>query len=360
MRPNRKEKILKLANLYSITTVTLLSFCMAASAQHASNKRPAPAAKKTARQFATLQLEEEIPVPNVAGRLDHFTADAKRKRLIVSALGNNTVEIIDVFAGRVVHSITGVSEPQGPLYVPEVDKLFVADAGDGKLNVFDGGTYTLRKSIDLGTDPDNVRYDAASKKVFVGFGEEDGGIAMIDPATEERVGEVFKTGGHPESFQIEASGEHIFVNVPDQGNIVESIDRKTGAVTKWPLKGLRGNYAMALNEEDHRLFTVTRKAPMLVVLDTRTGKEVARIRAAGECDDVYFDASRKRIYVIGGEGFISVIEQKDPNHYELIEEVPSAIGVRTGYFFSKRDRFYVGLPAKGSEPAQIWTYEAED
>ena len=166
MRPNRKEKILKLANLYSITTVTLLSFCMAASAQHASNKQPAPAAKKTARQFATLQLEEEIPVPNVAGRLDHFTADAKRKRLIVSALGNNTVEIIDVFAGRVVHSITGVSEPQGPLYVSEVDKLFVADAGDGKLNVFDGGTYTLRKSIDLGTDPDNVRYDAASKKVF--------------------------------------------------------------------------------------------------------------------------------------------------------------------------------------------------
>lgn len=183
---------------------------------------------------------------------------------------------------------------------------------------------------------------------------------MIDPVTEERVGEVFKTGGHPESFQIEASGEHIFVNVPDQGNVVESIDRKTGEVTKWPLKGLRGNYAMALNEEDHRLFTVARKAPVLVVLDTRTGKEVTRMRAAGECDDVYFDANRKRIYVIGGEGFISAIEQKDPNHCELIENVPSSIGVRTGYLFSKRDRFYVGLPAKGNEPAQIWSYEAQD
>ena len=270
------------------------------------------------------------------------------------------MEVIDVFAGRVIHSISGVAEPQGPLYVPEFDKLLVADAGDGKVNIFDGGTYTLRKSIDLGTDPDNVRYDTASKKVFVGFGEEDGGIAMIDPATEERVGEVFKTGGHPESFQIEASGGHIFANVPDQGNVVESIDRKTGAVTKWPLKGLKGNYAMALNEDDHRLFTITRKAPMLVVLDTQTGKEVTRMRVAGECDDVYFDANRKRIYVIGGEGFISVIEQKDPNHYELLENVPSTIGVRTGYFFTKRDRFYVGVPAKGSEPAQIWTYEAED
>lgn len=360
MSPNRKEKTLKATKLSLAATIAVLSLTIAGNAQHTSNRGSTPIAKKSARQFATLQLEEEIPVPNVAGRLDHFTADAKRKRLIVSALGNNTIEVIDVFAGRVVHTISGVSEPQGPLYVPEVDKLFVADAGDGKVNVFDGGTYSLRKAIDLGTDPDNVRYDAASKRVFVGFGEEDGGIAMIDPANEERVGEVFKTGGHPESFQIEASGEHIFVNVPDQGNVVESIDRKTGAIAKWPLKGLRGNYAMALNEEDHRLFTVTRKAPMLVVLDTRTGKEVARIRAAGECDDVYFDASRKRIYVIGGEGFISVIEQKDPNHYEQVEEVPSAIGIRTGYFFSKRDRFYVGLPAKGNEPAQIWTYEAED
>lgn len=117
---------------------------------------------------------------------------------------------------------------------------------------------------------------------------------------------------------------------------------------------------MALNEEDHRLFTVTRKTPMLVVFDTQTGNEVARLRAAGEFDDVYFDASRKRIYVIGGEGIISVIEQKDPDHYELVANVPSGVGIRTGFFCSKRDRLYVGVLAKGNEPTQVWTYEAED
>jgi DNA-binding beta-propeller fold protein YncE len=252
-------------------------------------------AQTQAREILPLQLEEQIPVPNVAGRLDHFTADAKRRRLFVSALGNNTVEVIDVFAGRVIHSIKGLAQPQGPLYVPGVDKLYVANAEDGKVRVYDGASYTLRKTIDFGKDPDNVRYDEASKTVFVGFGEEDGGIAMIDPKTDERVGQVYKTEGHPESFQVEAAGGHIYVNVPDAGNVVESIDRKNGAVTKWPLKGLRGNYAMALNEADHRLFTVTRKTQMMVVLDTGTGNEVARLRAAGECDDVYFDASRKRV-----------------------------------------------------------------
>ena len=326
----------------------------------ASHSARSSATAQQAREIAPLQLEEEIPVPNVAGRLDHFTADAKRKRLFVSALGNNSLEVIDVFSGKVIQSIQGLSEPQGPVYVPDFDKLYVANAGNGKVNVYDGATYTLRKAIEIGEDPDNMRYDAASKKVFVGFGAEDGGIATIDPATDERVGEIFKTGGHPESFQVEASGGHIFVNVPDADNVVESIDRKTGAVTKWPLQGLRGNYAMALDEGDHRLFTITRKSPMLVVLDAHTGKEIARLRAAGECDDVFFDASRTRIYEIGGEGFISVFQQDDPERYSLIQNVASTIGVRTGYWFAKRDRFYVGVPAKGNEPAQIWTYEAED
>jgi DNA-binding beta-propeller fold protein YncE len=317
-------------------------------------------AQTQARELLPLQLEEQIPVPGVAGRLDHFTADGKRRRLFVSALGNNTLEVIDVFAGRVIHSIKGLAQPQGPLYVPGVDKLYVANAEDGKVRVYDGATYTLRKTIDFGKDPDNMRYDEASKRVYVGFGEDDGGIAMIDPKTDERVGQVYKTEGHPESFQVETSGGHIFVNVPDAGNVVESIDRKTGAAAKWPLKGLRANYAMALNEEDHRLFTITRKTPMMVVLDTQTGNEVARLRAAGECDDVFFDASRKRIYVIGAEGFISVFQQNDPDHYELIANVPSGIGIRTGFYFTNRDRFYVAVPAKGSEPAQVWTYEAED
>jgi len=317
-------------------------------------------AQNSTREILPLQLEEQIPVPSVAGRIDHFSADAKRKRLFVSALGNNSLEVIDVFAGRVVHSIKGLAQPQGPLYVPAVDKLYVANAEDGKVRVYDGATYTLRKTIDFGKDPDNMRYDEASRRVYVGFGEDDGGIAMIDPKSDERVGSVYKTEGHPESFQVEAKGDHIFVNVPDAGNVVESIDKKTGAVTKWPLKDLRANYAMALNEEDHRLFTITRKTPMMVVLDTQTGKEVARLRAAGECDDVFFDATRKRIYVIGGEGIISVFQQNDADHYELVANVPSAVGIRTGYFFTKRDRFYVAVPAKGNEPAQIWTYEAED
>src|SRR6516162_5327091 len=95
-------------------------------------------------------------------------------------LSNNTIEIVNNFQGKHVKTIMGLDEPQGPLYVPEFDKLFVANAGNGVVNVYDAKTWDLRKSISLGdeSDTDNLRYDEATKRVFVGVV---GGIAMIEP-----------------------------------------------------------------------------------------------------------------------------------------------------------------------------------
>ncbi|HSZ18535.1 MAG TPA: YncE family protein [Candidatus Acidoferrum sp.] len=334
----------------------------AALAWAGAQQAPSPAPAKAApREISSLQLQQEIPVPNVMGRLDHMSSDSKRRLLFVSALGNNSAEIIDTFGGRVVHTITeGLSQPQGILYVPDFNKIVIANAENGKVNIYDGTTYQLRKSLDFSPDPDNIRWDAATKLVVLGYGEDDGGIAFIDPQKEEQVGEVLKTGGHPESFQVEQTGGHIYVNCPDAGNSVLSIDRKTGKVAKWPLKGLRGNYPMQLDEKNHRLFTVTRKPPMLVVLDTETGKEIARLRTSGDSDDLFYDASRNRIYVAGGQASISVYDIHDPDHYSLLERIPTTIGARTAYFFASRDLLYLGIPAKEGQPSQIWAFGPQE
>lgn len=321
----------------------------------------APAAVP-ARELSPLQHVEKITVPAIVGRIDHFTADAKRSRLIFSALGNNTVEIVDYHAGISIGSIKGLNQPEGALYVPEFDKLFVGNYGDGTVKIYDGNKYTFLGSVEFSSDADNLRWDEVSKRVFVAYGEgANGGIGMIDPATDKHIGNDFKTvGGHPEGFQIEKKGSRIFVNVPGDGGVIQVLDRKGGTLTKWALNGARGNFAMVLNEDDHRLFTITRKPPLLIAIDTETGKEVARVPVAGECDDAHFDSRRKRIYVVGAEGFISVVQENDPDHYELIQNVPLAVGARTGYFHERLDRFYLGVPAKGIEPAQVWTYEAQD
>jgi hypothetical protein len=309
-----------------------------------------------------LQLYEQAPLPPIAGRLDHFTADAKRRSVIFSALGNHSVEVFDAFTATIIHSIKeGLDEPQAVLFIDELDKLWVTNAGNGKVMIYSGADYKLEKTIAVGADPDNLHYHAATKTVVVGYGEDKiAGFATFNAATGERVGKDLMIDAHPESFQIEEQGSRIFVNIPQGGRVVESVDRRTGAISKWPLKGVRGNYAMALNEADHRVFICTRKIPMFLAFDSESGREVARLPSTGSCDDLYFDARRKRVYVLGGEGFISVFQQKTPDQYELLANVPSQIGARTGYLFVQRDRLYMGVPARGNEPAQIWTYEVQD
>src|ERR1700692_24442 len=344
----RAAKGENMRKLYATLVILVSAFAVFAMSGIAPKAAQAPS-----HELAPLQLIQRIPAPGVSGRIDHFTAYPKRRLLIFAALGNNTVEVVNTFEGKVVQSIKGLDEPQGVLYVPGLDKIFVANAGNGTVKVYDGKTYLLRKSISLGeeADTDNLRYDEASKRVFVGIV---GGIAMIDAATETHVGKDLKgSGGHSESFQLEKKGSRVFVNVPDD-NAVNVIDRKTGGLTKWGLSGLKANFPMALDEDNHRLIIVTRRRPFVVVLDTDTGKEVARVRAGGSCDDVYYDAERKRIYAIGSDGNVTVIQQNDPDDYSFIANVPTTVGVRTGIFFGSS--LYVGVPASGLEPAQVWDY----
>src|SRR2546425_1305070 len=182
----------------NITTLCLAALICGSSALSQDQPR--------APEKAPLLLVQEIPLPNVGGRIDHFTFDAKRKRVIGAALGNNTVEVVDTFAGRDIHSITGAAAPQGVVYVADLDKLFVANGTDGKLRIYDGDSFKLLNTVDIGEDADNVRYDPVEKKVYVAFGgDEGGGIAVVDAASGKRLEDAAKLEAHPESFQIVSS-----------------------------------------------------------------------------------------------------------------------------------------------------------
>jgi len=316
--------------------------------------------QRSAPEGAPLILVQEIPLPHVEGRIDHFTFDAKRKRVIAAALGNNTVEVVDTFAGRDIHSITGAANPQGAVFVGELSKLFVANGADGKLRVYDGDSFNLLNTIDIGEDADNVRYDPAEKRVYVAYGgDEEGGIAVIDAATGKRLEDVAKLDAHPESFQIASSKPVIYANIATKAKVV-LIDRITHKVTDWPLKTGKANYPMALDEADHRLFVVTRKPAQLVVLDTERGATIVSVPCVADSDDVYYDTGRKRIYAPGGEGFVSVIQQVDADHYQPLAKVPTTVGARTGLWYQKRDRLYLAVPASSKQGAALWVYAPED
>jgi len=308
-----------------------------------------------------LVLTGAVPLPNVQGRIDHLGFDGKG-HLFVSALGNNSEEVIDLSAGTRDRSISGIPRPQGVAYSPEFNKLFIG-SDEGKLYVYDGASFDLIASIEFGDDVDNLRYDAVSKRVYVGYGDEEtGAIAMVDAATNNRLDEEFKLGAHPESFQLEKSGSHIYVNLPDL-KLIADINRKTGAISRWPVS-LEGNFPMALDESGHRLFVATRAPARFAVFDTRSGHMVAALPCVQNSDDLYYDSARKRIYVAGGEGYLSVFREIDPDHYQLLAKVPSAVGARTAGYAGKGlkgfDQFYLAVPARADRGAEILIYTVQD
>lgn len=300
-----------------------------------------------------LKLEKTIELPGVQGRIDHMSIDVQRQRLFVSALGNNTLEIIDLNAGKRVNTISGLGEPQGALNVATDNRLYVASSKDGTVKIFDGTSLKLLKAVDYGDDADNLRYDAARKRVYVGYGS--GGLGELD-IEGHKVGEI-KLDSHPESFQLEKNSPRIYVNLPKSRKIAV-LDRETKTVlTTWGTGMSLNNYAMALDEAGHRLFVVTRIPARLLVMDTASGKIVQTLSAVGDCDDVFFDQKKKRIYASGGEGAISVFEQQDPDHYKEAARIPTAKGARTSFFSPDLDRLYLAVRREDSAPAMIQVFE---
>jgi WD40 repeat protein len=353
----------------ALATLAIFSITTSWGAEQTAQKKPPAKVGSTEAQKSTvsgskrpLVLSGSVPLEGVKGRFDHFAFG--QGRVFVSALGNNTVEVINVFGGIVEHTITGVPNPQGVAFSPETHKLFVASA-KGKVYIYDAGSYDLISTVDLEGGADNLRYDAANKRVYVGCGddEKNAAIATIDATTNQRLDEEYKLGGEPESFQLETSGPNIYVNIPDLKQIAV-INRNNKEIKRWPLTGLRLNFPMALDEADHRLFVGMREPARLAVFDTTSGHLVASLPGAEDTDDLYYDAEHKRVYVPGGEGVIDVFQMNDPDHYRLLAKIPTALGGRTAGYFGRQGkgfhRFFLAVPARGGQSAELRIYTVQD
>jgi DNA-binding beta-propeller fold protein YncE len=300
-----------------------------------------------------LEPDATIGLPSVKGRIDHFGVDLKQQRLFVAALGNDTLEVVDVKSGRRERSLDGFGEPQGVLYLPEFNRIYVANGSANRVDILDGTSLARIKSVERLNDADNVRYDAGARKVYVGYGN--GVLRALDPATGDSSGDI-QLAGHPESFQLETRGTRIFVNVPPASHVAVVDRAKQSVVATWGVPGAESNYPMALDESGRRLFVGARKPAVLLVYDIDSGKVVAKQPIGEDTDDIFFDSQRKRLYVICGEGRIEIVRQDGADRYSLEGTVRTAPRARTGLFVPEEGRLYVAAPAIGTSPAKLLTY----
>jgi DNA-binding beta-propeller fold protein YncE len=311
-----------------------------------------------------LVLKTRIALANVEGRMDHMSVDVKGRRLFATAFDNHTLEVIDLQTGRQIHTISALDEPQGAYYDPATNRLFVACGGDGTVKIFDGATFQLLQTVTLDLDADNVRYDARGKHIVVGFGGEKflaakvtrpggGGALEVLDLMGKKIAEI-PTDAHPESFQPEKTGTRVFVNVPDKQE-VEVADLTRGTVLAHWKVSCTTNFPMALDEAHHRLFVGCRIPAQLAVFDTGSGKIVASPAIVEHTDDLFFDASKGRIYILG-EGFIEAWQEKDPDHYERMGRYPTPADGRTGLFVPDLGELFETIPHHGQQGAEILVY----
>jgi DNA-binding beta-propeller fold protein YncE len=300
-----------------------------------------------------LEPAASIALPSVKGRIDHFGIDLKQRRLFVAALGNDTLEVVDMKSSRRERSIDGFGEPQGVLYLPEFNRIYVANGSANGVDILDGASLARIKRVAGLDDADNIRYDARTRKVYVGYGS--GALRALDPETGESDGDI-RLAGHPESFQLETRGPRIFVNVP-QARHIAVVDRtKRAVVATWPVPGVESNFPMALDESGKRLFVGARRPAMLLVYDIDSGKVVAKQPIGEDTDDIFFDPERKRLYIICGQGRIDIVRQEDPDRYSPAGMIRTAPRARTGLFVPEEGRLYVAAPATGTLPAKLLAY----
>jgi DNA-binding beta-propeller fold protein YncE len=303
-----------------------------------------------------LAISGRIELPGVEGRFDHFAFDPASGRLFVAALGNNSIEVIDTHVAKRVTSVRGVDEPQGLGFVAP-GTLIVANGGTGEVQFREGDDVHVAARLETVGDADNVRCDTAARRAYIGVGS--GALVAIDPAGGKKLSEVHLPA-HPESFQLERTGVRIFINVPN-AHQVAVVDRQSMSIAAtWKITAAAANYPMALDEDAKRLFVVCRSPARALVYGTTTGAMTASFETVGDADDVFWDARRKRLYVIGGAGFVDVFQQAEGDRFTRVAHLATGSGARTGLFVSEIDRLFVAVPHRGAQQAAILMLEPRD
>jgi DNA-binding beta-propeller fold protein YncE len=291
-----------------------------------------------------------VQIPGVKGRIDHMDVNIKDKIVYMAALGNNTLEVIDLKEGKVIHSIKGLDEPQGVGYIPQTNEIFVANGGNGDCYFYNATTYEKTAALKLSSDADDVRYDSANETIYVGYGE--GGIAVINARTHQQTGNI-QLPAHPEGFQLDNAINRMLVNVPDK-DLIAVIDLlQQRVIDQWKRNTPTANFPIALDTVRHYAFIGYRHPAKLVVLDDKTGNEISSSDIAGDIDDLYFDYQTKRIFISGGAGYINIFEQQSNNRLNKIANIPSRNGARTSLFIPQLKLFILAEREASNKPAQL-------
>jgi hypothetical protein len=301
---------------------------------------------------APLVLERKILLTGVKGKFDHFAIDEAGNRLFAAAPGNKSVEVIDLATGKVVESLVGLGKPHGLVWIAATGRLFVADGERAELVVFEGSPLKAIKSIKLSEDADDMAFDRRRGMLFVGHGGTNSAnpasVAVVDTANLTVVKQI-SLAAHPEALEMDRTGERVFVNISDTGEVVV-IDSGTNAKTKtWTLANAKGNTPLAYDEADDLLLVGCRAPAKILVLNGKTGEEQDSATADAGADDLFYEAKTHRAYLVAGSGAVDSFVVSATGKLQPLGVTRTVVGAKTGLLVPSQSALYIGVPGAQSE-----------
>jgi DNA-binding beta-propeller fold protein YncE len=312
-----------------------------------------------------LKLAGTIPLTGLKdGDFDHFAPDVDGHRLFLTAEENGKVQVLDTNTNKLIYTIEDLKAPHAILYRKDLKKLFIVDGGASAVNVYDSDSYQLTGEIKVAIDADSIAYDPATNYMYVVTGGREAHtpyslISVIDTTNSKKLRDIKIDSNHVEAIVLEKLGPRMFLNITGQSAVGVMDRNKFVLQATWPLPADdKVNVAMAFDEANHRLFTVTRTPGKLIVLNSDSGKVIVSLPAVGLVDDMSYDAQHKRIYVAGDQ-FVDVFEQKDPDHYALLARIPGSFRAKTGILVPELNRYYLAVPHHENKDAEVRVYEIQ-
>ena len=314
-------------------------------------------------QGKALALSQTVLLPELHdGDFDHFTVDLHGNRLFVAAEENSKVLVFDLRTNKLVHIITDLKRPHAMLFREDLKKLFVVDGDLPGCKIYNSDTYQAMSTIKLLNDADSMLYDPAAKHLYIVNGGREAHlsyefISVVDTTTDKLLTEMKIDSDHLEALAMEKSSPRMYVSITGH-DAIGVIDRETFTLTEtWSIADQGSqNTPLALDEPDRRLFTVTRKPGKFLALDTNTGSVVFSVPTVSHADDLTFDERMKRIY-IAGDGFLDVFKQSDPDHYDLMERIPTHFRAQTAFLIRELNTYFVAVPHHEDKSAEILLYK---
>ena len=330
-------------------------------------KAQIPSAAKLLQPASPLKKVSFTELKGYDGDFDHIYADLKGNRLLLAAEDHGTLELFSLDKVKHLKTIKGVETPHAFLPLADSNLLVVTDSGKGGTKLFDWSKLEIKGSLkNLGLGADSMEFDPATKHAFINTGGKDAEMTEafmeeVDPVSGTVVAKVKFASNSLQSLALDPDGSRVFVM--DQGNNkIVTVDRKTHQITnQWEVKDVGQAAMVQYDAAHHRLLVGTRKPGKLIVVDSESGTQIASFAAPEKTDQLIYDKSTGRIYMLGGEGTVGIWQQNGADSYAELPRVHTAEGAKTGLLVPELHRLFIAVsPGEGkSSGGGILQYAVE-